>query len=212
LVLRVLKLVPELGRLRLSSIDPAEVDAELIRAMADPRMSPYLHLSLQAGDDMILKRMKRRHSRADVFALAERLRAVRPDIVFGGDMIAGFPTEDDAMHQNSLEFVETLPVTWLHVFPFSPRAGTPAAKMPQVDGAVAKARAKALREAGKRARAAHLQGRVGQTVEALFEATSLGRLADFSLVKCPTAPEAGTVERVRITGHDGDRLLGEISG
>ena len=212
LVRRVLKLVPELPRLRLSSIDPAEVDDALLEAMGDPRMSPYLHLSLQAGDDMVLKRMKRRHSRGDVVRLAERLRAVRPDIAFGADVIAGFPTETDAMHANTLELVESLPIAWAHVFPYSPREGTPAARMPAVDGSVVKARARALREAGARARAAHLAGRVGDVDVALFEADGMGRLPDFSRVEVSTPPDAGTLAEVRVSGHDGDRLFGEISG
>ena len=212
LVQRVLKLVPELSRLRLSSIDPAEVDDALVAALADPRMSPYLHLSLQAGDDMILKRMKRRHSRADVVRLADRLRTVRPDIALGADIIAGFPTEDEAMHANSLALVEALPIPWLHVFPFSPREGTPAARMPQVDPALAKSRAKALREAGARARSAHLVSRIGSEDTALFEADGTGRLPDFSRVKVPTPPVAGTLSKVRLTGHDGEVLLGETCG
>ena len=212
LVRRVLRLVPELPRLRLSSIDPAEVDEALVEALRDPRMSPYLHLSLQAGDDMVLKRMKRRHSRDDVIRLAERLREVRPDIAFGADIIAGFPTEDESMHANTLELVEALPIAWAHVFPYSPREGTPAARMPQVNGNVTKRRAKALRGAGARARAAHLARRVGDEDEALFEANGVGRLPDFSRVKVSTPPIAGALARVRLTGHDGDTLFGELCG
>ena len=213
LVRRVLRLVPELPRLRLSSIDPAEVDPALFEALTtDPRMSPYLHLSLQAGDDMVLKRMKRRHSRDDVIRLVETLRAGRPEIAIGADIIAGFPTETDAMHANTLALVESLPVAWAHIFPYSPREGTPAARMPQVDGPTVKRRARDLREAAARARATHLSSRVGDTDEALFEEGGRGRLPDFSLVEVSTPPEAGTLARVRLTGHDGRTLTGELCG
>ena len=218
LVRRILRLVPELARLRLSSLDPAEVDDTLIETLReDPRLSPYLHLSLQAGDDMVLKRMKRRHSRADVLALAARLRAARPDIALGADVIAGFPTETEAMHRNTLELIESLPVPWLHVFPYSPRAGTPAARMPAIAGPTVKRRARELRAAGARARAAHLARRVGQTDTALFESgdseePGWGRLSDFSRVRVSTPPPAGTLSSVRLTGQDGRTLLGEICG
>ena len=143
----MLKLVPDLQRLRLSSIDPAEVDEALFETLTThPRMMPYLHLSLQSGDDMILKRMKRRHLRDDAISLCERLRKKRPDITFGADIIAGFPTEDDAMFENSARIIKEIGIPWLHVFPYSPREGTPAAKIPPVNGTVIKARAKHLRE------------------------------------------------------------------
>ena len=213
LVRRVLRLVPELPRLRLSSMDPAEVDPVLMEVIAnEERFCPYLHLSLQAGDTLTLKRMRRRHTRDDVLELAEALRARRPGLSLGADIIAGFPTEDDAMHETSLALVEALPVAWLHVFPFSPREGTPAARMPAVDGRTVRARAKALREAGARAREAHLAGRVGDTDTALFEETGLGRLPDFSLVEVSTPPAPGTLERVRVLSHNGERLLGETVG
>jgi threonylcarbamoyladenosine tRNA methylthiotransferase MtaB len=209
LVRRILKLVPELPRLRLSSIDPAEVDEVLFGLLTtDARMSPYLHLSLQAGDDMILKRMKRRHSRADVVSLCERLRAARPEFTFGADIIAGFPTEDEAMFQNSLSVISEIGIPWLHVFPFSPREGTPAAKIPPVHGSLVKSRAKTLREAGAAEKTAHLQSRIGQEDEALFEETGLGRLPDFSLVAVDNPAPAGSLARVRISSATDSQLIG----
>jgi len=211
LVRRILKLIPELPRLRLSSIDPAEVDDSLMDALIyNPRMMPYLHLSLQHGDDMILKRMKRRHSRQDAVALCAALKAARPDFTFGADIIAGFPTEDAAMFAQSLDIITRLPLAWLHVFPFSPRAGTPAAKMPPLKGDIIKARAKRLREASAKTKAAHLKSRIGGRDMALFEETGLGRLPDFSLIKLGNPPAASTLERVKITGSNGEHLLGVI--
>lgn len=211
LVRRILKLVPELPRLRLSSIDPAEVDEVLFDLLTtDTRMSPYLHLSLQAGDDMILKRMKRRHLRADAVDLCQRLRAVRPEFTFGADIIAGFPTENQAMFENSLNVVSEIGIPWLHVFPFSPRAGTPAAKIPPVNGNIVKARAKALREAGAAEKASHLKTRIGDEDEALFEETGLGRLPDFSMVQVDNPAAAGSLARVRITGATDTQLLGTL--
>ena len=213
LVRRILKLVPELPRLRLSSIDPAEVDDVLFDLLTtDMRMSPYLHLSLQAGDDMILKRMKRRHSRQDAVDLCQRLKTARPDFTFGADIIAGFPTEDDAMFENSLSVIAEIGIPWLHVFPFSPREGTPAAKIPPVNGRVVKARAKALRDAGATEKAAHLQSRIGETDEALFEETGLGRLPDFSLMKVDKPAAAGSLAKVRITDATSEHLIGQIIG
>ena len=213
LVRRILKLVPELPRLRLSSIDPAEVDDVLFDLLTtDMRMSPYLHLSLQAGDDMILKRMKRRHSRQDAVDLCQRLKTARPDFTFGADIIAGFPTEDDAMFENSLSVIAEIGIPWLHVFPFSPREGTPAAKIPPVNGRVVKARAKALRDAGAAEKAAHLQSRIGETDEALFEETGLGRLPDFSLMKVDKPAAAGSLAKVRITDATSEHLIGQIIG
>ena len=213
LVRRILKLVPELPRLRLSSIDPAEVDDVLFDLLTtDMRMSPYLHLSLQAGDDMILKRMKRRHSRQDAVDLCQRLKTARPDFTFGADIIAGFPTEDDAMFENSLSVIAEIGIPWLHVFPFSPREGTPAAKISPVNGRVVKARAKALRDAGATEKAAHLQSRIGETDEALFEETGLGRLPDFSLMKVDKPAAAGSLAKVRITDATSEHLIGQIIG
>ena len=213
LVRRVLKLVPELPRLRLSSIDPAEVDEVLFEMLTtDQRMSPYLHLSLQSGDDMILKRMKRRHSRQDVIDLCQRLKQARPDFAFGADIIAGFPTETDEMFENSLTIISEISIPWLHVFPFSARAGTPAAKIPPIDGTVIKARAKTLREAGDQARAQHLKTRIGSEDTALFEETGFGRLPDFSRIKVDNPASAASLARIRITNANEDYLIGQIIG
>ena len=220
LVRRILKLVPELPRLRLSSIDPAEVDDSLMDALInDPRMMPYLLLSMRHGDDLILKRMKRRHSREDAMALCRALKAARPDFTFGGDIIAGFPTETEDAFAQSLSIVEQLPISWLHVFPYSAREGTPAAKIPPVNGNIIKARAKTLREQGAAMKAAHLSSRIGNEDTALFEETGLGRLPDFSLIKLDNPPlktNLGNINlvskmhRVKITGSDGDTLVGQL--
>ena len=213
LVRRVLKLVPDLPRLRLSSIDPAEVDEVLFEMLTtDQRMSPYLHLSLQSGDDMILKRMKRRHSRQDVIDLCQRLKQARPDFTFGADVIAGFPTETDEMFENSLTIISEISIPWLHVFPFSARAGTPAAKIPPIDGTVIKARAKTLREAGDKAKAQHLKTRIGSEDTALFEETGFGRLPDFSRIKVDNPASAASLARIRITNANEDYLIGQIIG
>lgn len=211
LVRRVLKLVPDLSRLRLSSIDPAEVDVALFEALTtEPRMTPYLHLSLQAGDDMILKRMKRRHLRADVVSLCGRLKAARPDITFGADMIAGFPTETEEMFENGKSIISEVDIPWLHVFPYSPREGTPAASMPLVNGTIIKARAKALRDEGARVLNAHLERRLGDEDKALFEADGTGRLSDFTRVKVDNPPKAGQFARVKITGHTAKYATGHL--
>ena len=213
LIRRILKLVPDLPRLRLSSIDPAEVDDVLFNLLTtDPRMSPYLHLSLQAGDDMILKRMKRRHTREDAINLCQRLKTARPEFTFGADIIAGFPTETPDMFENSLSIVSEIGIPWLHVFPFSPREGTPAAKIPPINGTIVKARAKALRDAGALEKAAHLQNRIGDEDIALFEETGLGRLPDFSVVKVDNPVAAGSLARVRITDAASEELIGQVIG
>ena len=212
LVARILKSVPALPRLRLSSIDSAEVDDELFGLFAtEERLTPYLHLSLQHGDNMILKRMKRRHSREDAITLCKRLRRVRPDISFGADIIAGFPTETEEMFENSVRLVEQCGLAWLHVFPYSARQGTPAAKMPQVNGKTIKDRAKRLREAGQKTRNAFLQSRAHGHDLALIEKGNLARLADFSPVILPghNIP-AGRLRPVRITGYGDGNLLGEL--
>ncbi len=209
LVARILKLVPELPRLRLSSIDAAEIDPDLLRCLAEePRLAPHLHLSLQSGDDMILKRMKRRHSRAQALALVAQVRAVRPDVAFGADLIAGFPTETDEMFDNTLAFVEEAGLSYLHVFPFSPRPGTPAAKMPELPRAVVKRRAERLRTRGSELLALHLQRQVGRTVEALVEREGLARAADFTEIQFVGSAVAGEIVRVRIDGHDAARATG----
>ena len=206
LVATILAQVPDLDRLRLSSIDSIEADDALLEAIAtQPRLMPHLHLSLQAGDDMILKRMKRRHLRDDSIRFCEEIRRLRPDIVFGADLIAGFPTETDAMFENTLNLVADCGITHLHVFPFSARKGTPAARMPQVDKTIRKARAARLREAGDRAYAAHLQARSGATARVLVEKPGIGRTEDFTLAAAEGAP--GDIVSVAITGHDGEKLL-----
>ena len=180
---RVLREVPELPRLRLSSLDPAAIDPELWRLIGnEPRLMPHLHLSLQAGDDMILKRMKRRHTRGDVLALCARARSLRPGLAFGADVIAGFPTEDATMFENTLRLVDEGDIAWLHVFPYSARKGTPAARMPQVDASLRRERAERLRAAGDRAAARHMAGLQGQTVEVLVERQGLGCTPHFAKI------------------------------
>ena len=213
LIRRILKLVPDLPRLRLSSIDPAEVDDVLFELLvSDSRMSPYLHLSLQAGDDMILKRMKRRHNRTEAIDLCQRLKLARPEFTFGADIIAGFPTETDTMFENSHSIISEIGIQWLHVFPFSPREGTPAAKIPPVNGTIVKARAKTLRQAGAVQKAAHLQTRIGDEDIALFEETGLGRLPDFSMVKVDNPAAAGSLAHIRITDASPEHLIGQVIG
>jgi threonylcarbamoyladenosine tRNA methylthiotransferase MtaB len=209
LVQRILKLAPELRQLRLSSIDAIEIDPALMEALEDARVAPYLHLSLQHGDDLILKRMKRRHSREQAVRLCEALRARRPDIALGADLIAGFPTETEAQFDESLRLIGDCGLAFLHVFPYSPRPGTPAARMPQVERLVVKARAARLREAGAAALARHLGGHVGRETDALAESGRSARLADFTPVALSREADAGRLVRARITGHDGQRLIGE---
>jgi threonylcarbamoyladenosine tRNA methylthiotransferase MtaB len=209
LVARILKLVPDLPRLRLSSIDAAEIDADLMRCLAeDERLMPHLHLSLQAGDDMILKRMKRRHNRADALRLIEQVRAVRPDTAFGADLIAGFPTETEAMFDQTLALVEEAGLSYLHVFPYSARPGTPAARMPAVAGPVVKARAERLRAAGDRALSRHLDRQVGRTVRALIERDGRARAEDFTEIAFEGAAPLGQVVSLTLTGQDGKRAIG----
>jgi threonylcarbamoyladenosine tRNA methylthiotransferase MtaB len=206
---RLLALVPELRRLRLSSLDPVEVDDDLLRLIAEePRLMPHLHLSLQAGDDLILKRMKRRHSRQDALAFCRRVRAYRPDMVFGADLIAGFPTEDEAMFANSLALIEDCGLTWLHVFPYSARRGTPAARMPQVPAAVRKDRARRLRAAGEAAARRRLAGRVGGTAEVLVESAVLGRSEHYAPVALDQPAVPGSVLRLAIAAVRDGRLVG----
>ena len=208
LVQRVLKLVPDLRRLRISSIDSIEADPALLDAVAsEPRLMPHLHLSLQAGDDMILKRMKRRHLRDDAIRFCEDVRKARPDIVFGADIIAGFPTETEPMFENSLKLVDECGLTWLHVFPYSKRKGTPAARMPQVDGAAIRERAARLREAGAARVAAHLAGEVGRRREVLMEAPRRGRTEGFAEVVFGADQAVGAVIGAEIAGVEGERLV-----
>ncbi|RAK57423.1 tRNA (N(6)-L-threonylcarbamoyladenosine(37)-C(2))-methylthiotransferase MtaB [Phenylobacterium deserti] len=211
LVSRILKLVPELPRLRLSSIDAAEIDPDLMRCLAEePRLMPYLHLSLQAGDDMILKRMKRRHSRADALRLVREVRAVRPDTAFGADLIAGFPTETEEMFANTLALVEEADLAFLHVFPFSPRPGTPAARMPQLPRQVVKERAARLRQAGEAALQRHLDRQVGRTLSALVERDGVARAEDFTEIAFDGGAPVGGVVALQVTGHDGKRVLAQL--
>jgi threonylcarbamoyladenosine tRNA methylthiotransferase MtaB len=208
LVKQILKHVPELARLRLSSIDSVEVDRDLLDALAnDARMMPHLHLSLQAGDDLILKRMKRRHQRADAIAFCRQMRRLRPDMVFGGDLIAGFPTETEDMFARSLDLVEECALTYLHVFPFSPRPGTPAARMPQVAREVVKERARRLRERGAAALRRHLDGEIGARRRVLAESGMSGRTEHFTPVRLAAPLEAGVIVDLTVAGHDGRQLL-----
>jgi threonylcarbamoyladenosine tRNA methylthiotransferase MtaB len=213
LVRTVLKHVPELPRLRLSSIDSVEADPDLIATIAEEeRLMPHLHLSLQAGDDLTLKRMKRRHARADSVAFCESMRLARPDIVFGADIIAGFPTETDAMFANSLSLVDDCGLTFLHVFPFSAREGTPAMRMPQVHGAVIAERAGALREKGMAALKAHFAIAKGRRIEVLMETETRGRSPDFTPVRLdPCAAHAGAILEAVVSGDDGAALLARVA-
>ncbi len=209
MVRRLLAVVPELRRLRLSSLDPAEIDPELWRLIAEePRLMPHLHLSLQAGDDLVLKRMKRRHSRAEAIAVARRARALRPEIALGADLIAGFPTETEEMFQRSLDLVAECGLAFLHVFPYSPRPGTPAARMPPVPDAVAKERAARLRQAGEAQLAAELQSRIGSETDVLIERADLGRAAFYGTVSFSADGEVGSVRRMRLVGTNGRSLVG----
>ena len=207
LVMRILRLVPDLPRLRISSIDSIEVDENLMAAIAsEPRLMPHLHLSLQHGDDMILKRMKRRHLRDDAIAFCEEARKLRPDMTFGADIIAGFPTETDAMFANSLALVADCDLTWLHVFPYSARPGTPAARMPAVNGKTIKARAARLRAAGDRQVQQHLAAQQGQHHDVLMENPHMGRTAQFTETRFDTPQPEGRIVRARIIGQDGSAL------
>lgn len=202
----LLRQIPEIARLRLSSIDGIEADRHLFDLIADePRFMPHLHLSLQHGDDMILKRMKRRHLRADALAFAEQVRRLRPEISFGADMIAGFPTETEAMAENSASLADEIGIAQLHVFPYSPRPGTPAARMPQLDRRLVKERAARLRETAERLQARHLAAMVGTRQTLLVEMTGMAHTENFTLVAAPDLP-ARSLVTVTITGHNGRHL------
>jgi threonylcarbamoyladenosine tRNA methylthiotransferase MtaB len=208
LVKQILKHVPELERLRLSSIDSVEADRDLLDAFAsDERLMPHLHLSLQAGDDLILKRMKRRHLRADAIAFCEQVRRLRPDVAFGADLIAGFPTESEGMFARSLALVDECGLTHLHVFPFSPRPGTPAARMPQLARPVVKDRARRLRAKGGEALRAHLDAQVGRRRRVLAESPQLGRTEHFTQIRLSAPVEPGRIVELAVGGHDGRQLL-----
>lgn len=208
LVRRILKLVPDLPRLRISSIDSIEVDPALMEAIAtESRLMPHLHLSLQAGDDMILKRMKRRHSRDDAIRFCEEAKRVRPEMTFGADIIAGFPTETEAMFENSLKLVQDCDLTWLHVFPYSPRPGTPAARMPQVNGSAIKERAALLRDAGHNAAQQHLAALNGKTQRVLTEGPRLARTESFAEVHFSTDQPEGALLDVQVSHENGQPFL-----
>jgi threonylcarbamoyladenosine tRNA methylthiotransferase MtaB len=222
---RILALVPELKRLRISSVDPVELDEDLLRLFAEEeRLMPHLHLSLQAGDDLILKRMRRRHLRADAVALCRRVRQLRPDVVFGADLIAGFPTEDEAMFASTLSLVADCGLTHLHVFPYSPRPGTPAARMPQVPSATRKARAARLRAAGDGALGRFLESRIGGGERVLVEKPGFGHSAQFAPVEWTPDQHArdhrapdhrarpGEIVTLRISAATGGRLQGRVAG
>ncbi len=208
LVMRILKLVPDLPRLRISSIDSIEVDENLMQAIAtEPRLMPHLHLSLQHGDDLILKRMARRHLREDAMRFTEEARRLRPDMTFGADIIAGFPTETEAHFENSLKLVTDCDLTWLHVFPYSKRNGTPAARIPnQVNGAVIKERAARLREAGDRQVALHLAAQVGRRHKVLLENPHMGRTEQYTEVTFRDPQPEGQIVETEITGIEGTQL------
>jgi threonylcarbamoyladenosine tRNA methylthiotransferase MtaB len=203
----ILKYVPEINRLRLSSIDSVEADEHLWDLIADePRFMPHLHLSLQHGDNMILKRMKRRHSREDAIAFVSRARSLRPDMSFGADIIAGFPTETEEMFGNSVRLAEECAISKLHVFPFSPREGTPAARMPQMDRGLIKERASRLRAAGERLHSAHFASMTGSVQRILVENTGMAHTENFTLVDGLGLPPR-TFAEVRIAGHNGKHLI-----
>jgi threonylcarbamoyladenosine tRNA methylthiotransferase MtaB len=207
LVMRILKLVPDLPRLRISSIDSIEVDDNLLCAIAtEPRLMPHLHLSLQHGDDLILKRMKRRHLRDDAIKFSEDARKLRPDMTFGADIIAGFPTETEAHFENSMKLIDDCALTWLHVFPYSPRQGTPAARMPAVKGKDIKVRAARLRAAGDVAVAKHLSAQLGKTHQVLMENPRMGRTEQFTEVTFETDHPESQIITAKIIGIRENRL------
>ena len=212
LVRKVLNLVPELPRLRLSSIDSVEADPTLLAAIAEEeRLMPHLHLSLQSGDDLTLKRMKRRHARADSVRFCEAMRSVRPDMVFGADLIAGFPTETETMFRNSLSLVDECGLTFLHVFPFSAREGTPAARMPQVNGRTIARRASELRDKGVAALKSHLAAAKGCRIQVLMESPGHGRSIDFTPVRLDAHTDAGALVDAVVAGDDGSALIATVT-
>ena len=212
LVARILKLVPDLKQLRLSSIDAIEIDEALFDLIAhEPRIAPHLHLSFQSGDDMILKRMKRRHSRADAINLCNRLRAARPEIAFGADLIAGFPTETDEMFANSLKIIDDCGLTYLHVFPFSPRPGTPAERMPQLEKHLIKERAALLRAKGEQRLDQFLSREVGTTRQVLIETEAMGRTEHFAQVKFEARMAPGAIVTAQVTGRGQSHLEARLA-
>jgi threonylcarbamoyladenosine tRNA methylthiotransferase MtaB len=211
MVRRLLAQVPDLPRLRLSSLDPVEIDDDLLRLVAEePRLMPHLHLSVQAGDDTILKRMKRRHLRRDVVRLAQTLRRLRPDIALGADLIAGFPTESDTMFANSLALLDEIGLTHLHIFPFSPRPGTPAARMPQIAGPIIRERAALLRRQGDRLLSVFRARQVGRTASVLVEQDDQGHCQHYLPVRLTAPAAAGSIHTVHILGLDDRHLIGTL--
>ncbi len=215
MIRRVLALIPELKRLRLSSLDPVEIDEDLWRLIGDePKLMPHLHLSLQAGDNMILKRMKRRHLREDAIAFSNRAKMLRPDVVFGADLIAGFPTETDEMFENSRRIVDECDLTYLHVFPYSPRPGTPAARMPQLSGGIIKERARQLREEGDMAQKRTFGRFIGQIVNVLVEESEdgiiKGKTDHFAPIQIPGSASIASVIPVKIVENTNQHLLGQL--
>jgi threonylcarbamoyladenosine tRNA methylthiotransferase MtaB len=211
LVQHVLERVPALKRLRLSSIDSSEMDPLLFELVtSEKRLMPHIHFSFQSGDDLILKRMKRRHSRAQAVTLCSSLRERRAELAFGADLITGFPTESDAMFENTLSLIDDCGIAFTHVFPFSARKGTPAARMPKVDGRIVRDRARRLREKGARSRAQYLEAQVGRVKDVLIEQSFLGRSEDYCLVALDREGDPGKVSKARITGSDGTRLMATV--
>ena len=208
LITRILRLVPDLNRLRISSIDSIEVDEEFLDAIAtERRLMPHFHLSLQHGDDLILKRMKRRHLRADAILFCEQVRKLRPEVTFGADIIAGFPTESDEHFENSIKLVEECGLTWLHIFPYSKREGTPAARMPQIDGRIIKSRAELLRSLGKKVRSKHLNEQIGRKHKVLMESSVLGRTEQFAEVLFASPKQEGSIVDATISDASNSQLM-----
>ena len=208
LITRILRLVPDLNRLRISSIDSIEVDEEFLDAIAtERRLMPHFHLSLQHGDDLILKRMKRRHLRADAILFCEQVRKLRPEVTFGADIIARFPTESDEHFENSIKLVEECGLTWLHIFPYSKRDGTPAARMPQIDGRTIKSRAELLRSLGKKVRSKHLKEQIGRKHKVLMESSVLGRTEQFAEVLFASPKQEGSIVDATISDASNSQLM-----
>ena len=208
LITRILRLVPDLNRLRISSIDSIEVDEEFLDAIAtERRLMPHFHLSLQHGDDLILKRMKRRHLRKDAILFCEKVRKLRPEVTFGADIIAGFPTESDEHFENSIKLVEECGLTWLHIFPYSKRDGTPAARMPQIDGRTIKSRAELLRSLGKKVRSKHLKEQIGLKHKVLMESSVLGRTEQFAEVLFASPQQEGSIIDTTISDASNSQLM-----
>ena len=211
MVRRLLTLAPDLKRLRLSSLDPAVVDEELIDLISsEPRLMPHLHLSVQAGSDLILKRMKRRHNRRDVISICARIRKIRPNIVFGADLIAGFPTETEALFRETLELVDDAGLTYLHIFPYSPRPETPAANMPQVEPSTRKNRAATLRKKGEETKASYFQTLKGQTAKILVERQNQGYTETYAPVSLTNHNQQGTIVSALITNSSARNLTAKI--